>query len=769
MMINDQNPNLNPDSDISAAQRKPRGWVRRHLTAMVAAVAIVAGVGVVGVTGAVTANAAPPSAAAAAKVAGAAGTTGKAKEAAATAASGTIVGNNSGLCLSVTGASTSAGAITDLYTCNGSVSETWTVETNGTIVGNNSGLCLSASGNSSALKTTADINTCDGDAYENWTVESNGTLVEGASGLCLSVTGSSTALKATADLYTCNGSVSENWTVSTSGTSGSTPNLGSNVYVFNTSMSTTTIQDDINAVYNTQESNQFGTQRYELMFEPGTYDVTVPVGFYTEVVGLGQNPSQTVITGGGIYTDASWNGGNATENFWRDVENITIDPSSGSTEWAASQAAPLRRVDIIGNAVLADDSGWASGGFIGDSVVTGQVNSETQQQYISRNDQFGSWTSSSWNMVFVGDTGVPGQSFPSPPDTTVGSTPTIDEKPYVYIDSSGNWDVFVPSNRTNSTGVSWANGNTPGTSLPLSDFYIATPSSTVSEINAALAGGEDLLFTPGVYQVNGTIDVTNPDTVVLGLGLATLVSNNGDTILQTSDVNGIRIGGLIFDAGTTNSNVLVQIGPSGSSASHSSDPTVLSDVFARIGGATVGKATETLQINSDNVIGDDLWLWRADHGNSGTVGWTTNTAANGLVVNGADVTMYGLAVEHYQAVQTQWNGQGGADYFYQSEMPYDPPNESSWMDGSSDGYPSINVASGVSSFKAYGLGVYCNFDVNSSVISENAITAPDVSGVQFNDMVTISLGGEGTIEHIINGDGSTVSSSNEQADLTSYN
>jgi hypothetical protein len=61
------------------------------------------------------------------------------------------------------------------------------------------------------------------------------------------------------------------------------------------------------------------------------------------------------------------------------------------------------------------------------------------------------------------------------------------------------------------------------------------------------------------------------------------------------------------------------------------------------------------------VVGDELWLWRADHGNSGTVGWTTNTAANGLVVNGANVTVHGLAVEHYQAVQVQWNGNGGAD------------------------------------------------------------------------------------------------------------
>jgi len=679
-------------------------------------------------------------------------------------ATGQVTGYE-GLCLDDRSASTADYNPIQVYTCNGTTAQQWTVESNESL--EVLGKCLDVDAAGTANGTLVDLYDCNGTAAQEWVPQSNGELLNPGSGKCLDDTGYGGS-GTQAQIWTCAATSNQVWTLPET-SSGSTPNLGSNVYIFNTSMSTTTIQDDINAVYAQQESNQFGTQRYELMFEPGTYNVTVPVGFYTEVVGLGQNPSQTVITGGGVYADASWNSGNATENFWRGVENITIDPSSGSTEWAVSQAAPMRRVNIDGNVVLDDNGGWSSGGFIGDSVVTGQVNSGSQQQFISRNDQFGSWTGSNWNMVFVGSSGVPAQSFPSPPDTTVGQTPTIDEKPYPYIDSSGNWDVFVPSNRTGSQGASWANGATPGTSLPLSDFYIATPSSTVAQINAALAAGQDLLFTPGVYQINGTIDVTNPDTVVLGLGLATLVSNSGDTILQTSDVNGIRVAGLIFDAGTTNSSVLVQIGPSGSSASHASDPTVLSDVFARIGGATVGKATQTLQINSNNVIGDDLWLWRADHGNSGTVGWTTNTAANGLVVNGASVTMYGLAVEHYQAVQVQWNGNGGADYFFQSEMPYDPPNQSAWMDGSSDGYPSIAVSNSVTSFQAYGLGSYCYFDVNSSIVSANAFTSPSTSGVQWHDLVSVSLGGVGTIDNIINGTGATVNSGSTVADLASYN
>jgi chitinase len=128
-------------------------------------------------------------------------------------AAGTIVGNNSGMCISVTGASTSPGATAEIYTCNSSVNEYWTVNSSGTITSNNSGLCLSVSGNSTALKTTADINTCDGDSSENWTVNSDGTIVNNNSGLCLSVTGAAVTARATLDLYTCNSSVSEYWSV----------------------------------------------------------------------------------------------------------------------------------------------------------------------------------------------------------------------------------------------------------------------------------------------------------------------------------------------------------------------------------------------------------------------------------------------------------------------------------------------------------------------------------------------------------------------------
>jgi len=40
------------------------------------------------------------------------------------------------------------------------------------------------------------------------------------------------------------------------------------------------------------------------------------------------------------------------------------------------------------------------------------------------------------------------------------------------------------------------------------------------------------------------------------------------------------------------------------------NPTLIQDVFFRIGGATPGEATTSLQINRNNVIIDDVWAWR---------------------------------------------------------------------------------------------------------------------------------------------------------------
>jgi hypothetical protein len=455
---------------------------------------------------------------------------------------------------------------------------------------------------------------------------------------------------------------------------------------------------------------------------------------------------------------------NATCNFWEGAENLAVVPSGGTDQWAVSQACPMRRVHIKGSIVLEQNGGYSSGGFLSDSLIDSQINSGSQQQWISRNSKWGSWAGSNWNIVFVGDTNAPsGANWPNPAYTVTNQTPVSREKPFLTIDGSGNYSVFVPALSTNSSGITWSSGSSPGQSIPISQFYIAHSSSdTAATLNAALSQGKNLLLTPGIYSLNATLQVNNPNTVVLGLGLATLLSQNGVTAMNVADVDGVIIAGILFDAGPTNSPCQLQVGPSGSSANHSANPICLDDIFCRVGGAAVGKTTVSVQINSSNVIGDDFWIWRADHGNGGTVGWTTNTATNGVIVNGANVTIYGLAVEHYQQYQTLWNGNGGRVYFYQSEAPYDPPNQSSWMAGSEDGYASYKVANTVTSHQAYGVGVYCFFDVNSSVILGNAIEVPTsgLNGGMIHDMTTVSLGGTGTIEHVIDGYGGTANSSN---------
>jgi len=194
------------------------------------------------------------------------------------------------------------------------------------------------------------------------------------------------------------------------------------------------------------------------------------------------------------------------------------------------------------------------------------------------------------------------------------------------------------------------------------------------------------------------------------LATPTCVPQTGTAAITVADVSGVQIAGLLIDAGPDNSPVLFQVGVAGASrVSHASDPTSISDVFFRIGGATHVTATESMEIDSDNVILDNIWAWRADHGQA-PVGWTVNVGINGLVVNGDNVTALGLAVEHYEGEQVVWNGEGGETIFYQSEMPYDVPSQSAWMDGSVDGYASYNVSPTVTSHSAHGIGVYSFFN-----------------------------------------------------------
>jgi len=523
------------------------------------------------------------------------------------------------------------------------------------------------------------------------------------------------------------------------------------VAVFDASMPAAEIQAQIDKVYKVQQHNEFGSERNAFLFLPGEYKIDVPVGFYTEVIGLGATPDSVHIAGN-VHSDASLGHDNATCTFWRAAEGFSVTPvggaANGTMQWAVSQAVPFRRMHVLGSMVLNQNRGWASGGWMSDTLVDGNVGSGTQQQWISRNSEWGSWTGANWNMVFVGIPKPPEGEWPKPPYTKVAQTPVVREKPFLVVDAKGQWGVRIPSLVRDSAGITWHGGSTPGRTIPLSKFYIAhAGADTATTMNAALDAGKNLLLAPGIYDLDGPIHITHPDTVVMGLGFATLRPVKGTAAMTTADGDGVIVAGLLIDAGETISPVLLQVGPEESKASHARNPISLHDVFFRVGGAGVGRAKVNLAINSNDTIVDHTWIWRADHGKG--VGWTQNLSANGLVVNGNNVTVYGLFVEHHQEFQVLWNGNGGRTYFYQSEIPYDPPDQASYTSAvGMNGWASYKVADGVTTHEAWGLGIYSVFR-HPNVVLTRAIEVPRAPGVKFHDMITVALDNLGEISNVI--------------------
>jgi hypothetical protein len=565
------------------------------------------------------------------------------------------------------------------------------------------------------------------------------------------------------------------------------PDFGPNVKIFDPSMPTSQIQSAVDSIYAQQQSNQFGTERYALLFEPGSYGsaatpLKIPVGYYTDVAGLGASPNDVVINGAVDSFDQcdATHFCTALNNFWRSVSNLTINVFGSGCEgaaefWAASQAAPVRRVHVNGLTTLfdfCDGPSFASGGFISDSLFSGStVINGSQQQYLVRNSNLDGWTNGVWNQVFAGVTGAPPQSFPNPPYTTLAANPVSREKPFLYVDGNSHFDVYVPDAQSDSSGTTWSTGQTPGRSLPIEDFFVVHPGDSVQTINNALSRGLNLLFTPGVYDVDQTIKVKHADTVVLGLGMPTLEAENGVVPMTVANRPGIEIAELMFDAGPESSPVLLRVGAgrgnSGAGTSDANDPTTLSDVFFRIGGPHFGKAKVALEVNSDHVLLDDIWAWRADHGSG--VGWTSNTADTGLVVNGDDVLATGLFIEHFQKDEVVWKGENGKTIMFQNEMPYDPPDQAAWQqpDGTL-GYAAYKVADSVRTHEGWGLGSYCFFNVDPTIHASRAFQVPVTDGVKLHDILDLSITAHGVIDHVVNDVGAPTPPDTTPVDVVSY-
>lgn len=568
--------------------------------------------------------------------------------------------------------------------------------------------------------------------------------------------------------------------------------FGPNVLIFDPSMPTSHIQAQVDAIYTQMVDNEMGSERYAFLFKPGVYGsaaepLIVKVGYYTDVAGLGASPTDVTINGHVDVYNRCLTPDNciALVNFWRSLSNLSINVMGQSgcyasgNFWAVSQAAPMRRVNITGgNLTLMDyctaGPQYASGGFIADSQTAFIING-SQQQFLVRNSSIGGWSNGVWNQVFSGVIGAPANSFDSPPYTTLEASPLTREKPFLYIDAGGAYNVFVPAPRWDSRGATWAAGPAAGESIPIDQFFIAKPGDSVQAINNALAQGLNLIFTPGIYHLDRTIDVKRPDTVVLGLGLPTLIPDNGIVALQVADVSGVKLAGLMFDAGSVNSPVLLQVGTQrawdsqarlNNNWSDPANPTLLADVFIRIGGAAAGKVTTAMIVNSDNVILDNIWSWRADHGNG--VGWDINTADTGLIVNGSNVTAYGLFVEHYQKYELIWNGENGKTIFFQNEMPYDPPSQEAWQHDGILGFAAYKVGDSVKTHEAWGMGSYSYFNQGVDIHATRAFEVPVTSGVKLHSILTVFLNGSGGIDHVVNDTGAAVNNTNQVTNIVSF-
>ena len=562
------------------------------------------------------------------------------------------------------------------------------------------------------------------------------------------------------------------------------------------------ITADIKQISDKMFSREFGEERYTQYFKPGKYTGfdEYEIGFYTQFAGLGETPLETQFYGSLRTRPHIGNSGgvqnNATCTFWRSVENLEVNPAPDHDtrfQWAVSQAAPARRLSInVPSYYMRHDyttrpgqviNGWGSGGFISDSRFTDVMEFGGQQQWFTRNSHFehSAPNGVGWNKVTQGSTG---ETYPTNwaeggAATWIDETPIIREKPFLYI-KNDEYKVFVPALRKNATGISWRENHIgEGYTLDLiNDFYVAKPGDNADKINKQLYAGKHLFLTPGWYFLDQPIHITKENTIVLGTGYATLVPDekNRYGAIRIEDVPGVTIAGVLLDAHYS-STYLLRAGEKGANKNHSANPTALFDVIIRVGGFKNENVHTDVaaQINSNNVIGDHLWIWRADHGSG--VGWERNTAPYGLIVSGADVTMYGLFVEHFQKYETLWAGENGRTFFYQNESPYDPTNQNAYMshNGTVKGWASYKVANHVNDHHATGLGCYGVFNrtgpdrnQSESVFLDNAIEVPNKPGVWIHHVIITELAGALSTEpfraHV--GTNSIVNGTGDAADNT---
>lgn len=441
---------------------------------------------------------------------------------------------------------------------------------------------------------------------------------------------------------------------------------------------------------------QFGDHRTAVLLKPGKHDdLKIDLPYYFSVHGLGFLPTDTVIGArDGLKVDLQENP-NSCNTFWRSIENVHL---KGPVKFWVSQAAPMRSVVVDGDLEVAGQGGsdYASGGALMNSVVSGNIFMGLQQQWYTRGTKMNPYPNKvpAGSFVCVGCTQQNGGKYSNSYDwdnnqanqyaqtgTSYTEAPEVfAEKPYIFVDDSGKFQLLIPNVQSKRWGPSWGEGST----VPFERVYVAKPSDADWVINDKIKAGKHIVFPPGKYIYSKPIQVSRAGTVLLGLGFATLISHVFEgPLIQVLDVPGVRIAGLLLQADQTylQTSALLQWGSSTSSVSNSKkDPGFIYDLIGRVGGPESYDVSVKymVQINSKWVIGDNLWLWSADHCGDGQEAppaeshWPCvySHADTALQVNGDHVSMFGLMAEHTEKDIVEWNGEHGQTMFYQSEFRY---------------------------------------------------------------------------------------------------
>ena len=581
--------------------------------------------------------------------------------------------------------------------------------------------------------------------------------------------------------------------------------FGPNVTIFNASEPVATI----NAALSAAET----AANHEFFFLPGTYGdasatpatattsntIDAQVASGSVVAGLGASPCGVVINGNlGIDDD-----GLAIRPS--QLENLTINPiESGdpadTMTWSTSQEATWRRVNLLGNLLEAalpyttglclsacapfpgsgiNGSGAVENGFeVANSNITGDVIDTNGQNtagvsgqdgnsdpYIQGSD-IGGAQGFGTDTMFAGDRGsVPATDFgpaaasrPAGSNVDVKVLPEVRESPFVYY-WAGRFYVFDPRVQFARRGYDWRLGPFAGRSLPLSDFYLASSTTdTAATINAALGTGEDVLLEPGAYSVSAPLTVPHANEVILGLGEATVTASTDTPTIVIDDaatgtvLAGFSANGMAFNA-TTNTGPYaaeqIEIGNTPNASGSPIDPTTLSDV------STISNSTTDELINQNDVLLNQAEIQSNNNSGDGytTTNWPAESSSDhGVIVNGDDVTLEGIWLEHFKKTEATWNGNGGQVIFLENELPLTIPysaagvQPSFWMKNSNfDGYPSLAVSPRVTSFTLTGMQSWSRFGSGCDCLVTSLITAPVKSHVTINDLFSGQILGSASL------------------------